>query len=146
MTIPADIPSTDDELLVLLARALEDADPVPTDVLAMARAVPVLADLDSALAQLTFDSAAELAGVRGVGTGRQLNFETDAADLVLVIGDADGTTVVDGQLVPEQEADVEVLRHTEVVATVRTDALGRFRLSGLPAGPLRRARAGRETA
>ena len=124
-------------MLVLLARALEDADPVPTDVLAMAKAVPVLADLDAALAQLTFDSAAELAGVRGVGTGRQLNFETDEADLVLVIVDVDGMPVVDGQLVPEQEADVEVLRNTEVVAAVRTDALGRFRLTALPTGPLR---------
>ncbi|MET0326995.1 MAG: hypothetical protein ABW219_17400, partial [Ilumatobacteraceae bacterium] len=60
----------DDELQAVLARALRTVDPVPDHVLAGARAAWTWRTIDEELAELVFDSAAELTGVRSEDTAR----------------------------------------------------------------------------
>ncbi len=124
---------SDDDLLRLLRAALEEADPVPPEVLAMAKAAPDLAGLDAELAELVHDSDEALVGVRGSGSARQLDFASEAVDLVVVLSGAELT----GQLVPASAVAVELVRAGTVVRTATCDDLGRFRIEDLPAGPLR---------
>ena len=65
---------SDDELLALVGRALRAAEPVPDRVLTGARAAWTWRTIDEELAELVFDSAAELTGVRSEDTARQLTF------------------------------------------------------------------------
>ena len=65
---------TDDELLELVGRALRTAEPVPDRVIAGARAAWTWRTIDEELAELVFDSAVELTGVRSEDTARQLTF------------------------------------------------------------------------
>ena len=65
---------SDDDLLELVGRALRAADPVPDRVTDGARAAWTWRTIDQELAELVFDSAAELTGVRSEDTARQLTF------------------------------------------------------------------------
>ena len=66
---------TDDALQELLGIGLQDADPVPEHVLAAARGAWTWRTIDQELADLVFDSATELSGVRDRGGARQLTFQ-----------------------------------------------------------------------
>ena len=66
---------TDDQLLDLVGRALRTAEPVPDRVVAGARAAWTWRTIDQELAELVFDSAVELTGVRSEDTARQLTFQ-----------------------------------------------------------------------
>ena len=72
------MPASDDELLELVGRALRAAEPVPDQVVAGARAAWTWRTIDEELAELVFDSAAELTGVRSEDTARQLTFRARA--------------------------------------------------------------------
>lgn len=117
--------------LKTLARGL---DPVPGRVVEAARASATWQTVDAELADLIYDSVvdAELQGVRG-GTARQLTFET--ADLTVEVEVASGSGRINGQLVPAQEADVEI-RHPDGSVKVQSDRLGHFRADGVPSGPV----------
>lgn len=128
---------SDEQLVQLLAAALDAGDPVPPVVVALAKAAPALVGIDAELAELVHDSMAELAGVRGTGSGRQLDFVAADSELVVVLTETDDGTDLTGQLVPAAEVPVELLRLDEVVRTVEADALGRFRIGDLPSGQLR---------
>ena len=65
----------DDDLLELVGRALRAADPVPERVIEGARAAWTWRTIDEELAELVFDSAAELTGVRSEDTARQVTFQ-----------------------------------------------------------------------
>ena len=67
----------DDRLVEALRRVLAEADEVPTDVVAAARAAWTWRTIDAELAALVHDSTLdvqELAGVRGAATVRALSF------------------------------------------------------------------------
>ena len=138
-----DHPLDDDELLAMLAEAIERSDPVPQHVLDAAKAVPELAGLDAELAQLTFDSDRELAGVRSAGTGRQLSFEAGPIDLELVVHTemAAGrrVVVIEGQVAPADVVEGSLVSadpfSRPVVAV--SDDLGRFRFGDAPVGAIR---------
>lgn len=132
------IPDGDQALFAQLARIADDIDPVPELAYELGRAVFDLRHLDSELAELVRDSAAEtesMAGVRGELNVRLLSFE--AADIC-----------IDLQVVPQTErrsllgqvagvvAQVRV-ESTEGVVPVSVDPHGRFQLADLPAGRLR---------
>ena len=72
---------TDDELLELVGRALRIAEPVPDRVIAGARAAWTWRTIDEELAELVFDSAVELTGVRSEDTARQLTFRAPGSKL-----------------------------------------------------------------
>jgi len=140
MTI--DFEANDDELMAELAELVDQFDPVPTAVVAAAKASVVHTDLDEELAALVYDSdfddgtplpgRGELARVRGSG-GRRLTFEGPALTLELKV---QTERRLIGQLLPPQEADVEITS-PGASFTVHADALGRFVADDVPAGPVR---------
>jgi hypothetical protein len=117
--------AADAALLAGLRGALDRVDPVPTDLVAAARAVLTWRTVDEELAELTYDSLLDgLVGVRAAPTAtapRQLSFEAGGAAVEVEL--ADGRLV--GQLIPPGPARVELHHATDVVAT-RADDLGRF--------------------
>ena len=117
--------------LQLLARGL---DPVPRRVVEAAKASATWQTVDVELADLIYDSVVDeaLVGVRG-GTARQLTFKT--ADITVEVEVAADSRRINGQLVPPQEADVEI-RYPDGSVAVQSDRLGHFRADGVPAGPV----------
>ena len=125
----------DDELLELLGRALRVADPVPEHVMEAARAASTWRTIDQELAELVFDSATELAGVRSEDTARQLTFRAPGVEIEVMMVDESSRRVV-GQLVPPQAATIRLTggdRETDQ----EVDRLGRFTFDGVPPGPIR---------
>ena len=126
-------PTSDDELLAGLARALHRTDPVPDDVIVGARAAYLARNLDQELAELVFDSASdrEVVLTRGAPT-RSLSFATGELGIELELHN-DPRRIV-GQLVPPQRVAVDLEFEGLVVDAVTTDDLGRFRFDDVPAG------------
>ena len=129
-------PRSDDELLALLQRSLEAADPVPERVSAAARTAHTWHSIDAELAQLVYDSRhdVELAGVRSEGGSREITFEAPGVEIEITVRGAVREVV--GQLVPPRATDVTITVG-ERVEESRTDDLGRFRFADVAPGPIR---------
>ena len=84
---PTELP--DDALQELLGLALRQADPVPEHVLAAARGAFTWRTIDQELADLVFDSATELMGVRDHGGTRQLTFQAPGLEIEVMVADPD---------------------------------------------------------
>lgn len=125
----------DDELLDLLGQALRVADPVPEHVLTAARAAWTWRTIDQELAELVFDSAGELTGVRSEDTARQLTFRAPGVEIEVMVVDPATRRIV-GQLVPPQEAAVH-LTGADHEHVRQTDRLGQFSFDEVPPGPIR---------
>ncbi|MET0147109.1 MAG: hypothetical protein ABW328_20320 [Ilumatobacteraceae bacterium] len=126
---------SDDELLELVARALGAAEPVPDHVLAGARAALTWRTIDQELAELVFDSASELSGVRASDTARQLTFRSPGVEIEVMVVDDDSRRIV-GQLIPPDNCTIQ-LAAGDLVAEESTDHLGRFTFEGVAPGPVR---------
>ena len=124
------------EILEILGRALEHADPVPISVTEAGKSAFTWLTIDAELAELVFDSARdELVGVRSETLAeRQLTFQSPNVEIeIMLVGD---TRHLVGQLVPAQEADVTLI--TELESTdAKTDHLGRFDFTGVEPGRIR---------
>jgi len=128
----------DDELVDLLTRALHHADPVPEHVLDGARAAFTWRTIDAELAEMVFDSARELSGVRAADdTNRQVTFRAPGVEIEVMVIE-EGRRRLVGQLVPPSIATVELVGG-DVVRSVLTDRLGRFAFDDLAPGPVRLA-------
>jgi hypothetical protein len=130
------------ELLGRLGDALLADDPVPERVLAGARAAFTWRTIDAELAELVFDSATELTGVRGPGedTARQVTFQAPGVEIEVMVID-NGIRRIVGQLVPPTEATIRLvtvqLASGDAVRETSTDALGRFSFPDVRPGPVR---------
>ncbi len=114
----------DDQLQELLASALAAADPVPEHVVTAAKEAYTWRTIDAELAELVYDSASqEPVGVRGEAA-RQVTFRAPGVEIEMMVM-AEGTRRLVGQLVPPQQASIQ-LRHGESVREVTSDGLGRF--------------------
>ena len=132
------VPNNDEVLLELLRRGLEILDPVPPEVVAAAKAAFTWRTVDAELAEIVFDSHADaLVGMRSGGHPRQVTFRAPGIEIEVMVSD-EGRKDVVGQLVPPQEATVELLADGEV-RTERTDRLGRFAFIGVLGGSVRLA-------
>ena len=129
---------SDDELLELLGRALRAADPVPDHVIAGAQAAWTWRTIDQELAELVFDSAAELTGVRSEDTARQLTFRSPGMEIEVMVVDEASRRIV-GQLVPPGTFTVQLLTNDDVVREESADRLGRFAFDAVAPGPIRLA-------
>ena len=129
---------SDDDLLELVGRALRAADPVPDRVMEGARAAWTWRTIDQELAELVFDSAAELTGVRSEDTARQLTFRAPGMEIEVMIVDEASRRIV-GQLVPPGTFTVQLLSSDDVVREETTDRLGRFSFDAVAPGPVRLA-------
>jgi hypothetical protein len=132
----------DDVLEAELRRLASLADPVPASVLEVAKAGLAWRTINADLAELSYDSMLEGAGAgtgyRG-GPGRELTFESDGFVVDLQVAestDANGRGSLLGQLVPSQEAVIEIRTPTEVME-VTADGLGRFQVPRPGPGPIR---------
>lgn len=127
---------TDDQLLALVADALDKSDPVPDVVLEAAKASFTWRTIDAELAALVFDSAAEeLVGVRSADTSRQMTFRSPGVEIELVVVSETSRRII-GQLVPPQAAEI-TLHHESGPQTVHSDELGRFTFHDVPSGSVR---------
>jgi hypothetical protein len=135
-------PDPDEELMDELRSVLARVDPVPAEVTEFAKAALGWRRLDAELAELLADSVLEAdsaAGVRSEGGSRWITFRSAdlAIDLELQI-DGDSRLVL-GQLAPPlEDATIEVqTADGMVLASARSDALGRFRLEVSAGGTVR---------
>ena len=127
--------ASDDALQALLGRALQTAEPVPDRVLAGARAAWTWRTIDEELAELVFDSAAELTGVRSEDTARQLTFRSPGIEIEVMVVDDVSRRVV-GQLIPPGDFAVRLAVGDDLLE-VSTDRLGRFTFETVAPGPVR---------
>lgn len=133
-----DAPDAQDErLLEDLRRAAGRYDPPPASLMEAARASLTWRSIDAELAALAFDSAVDqpAGAVRSAGGPRQLAFDAPGLSIEVEVS-PDGTRRrMIGQLTPPQPSRIEV-RHAGGITSVDTDALGRFRVDAISAGPV----------
>jgi hypothetical protein len=129
--------ASDDELLELVGRALRAADPVPDTVFEGARAAWTWRTIDEELAELVFDSAAELTGVRSEETARQLTFRSPGVEIEVMIVDDTSRRLV-GQLVPPGDFTIRLLAG-DAQRDATSDRFGRFFFDAVAPGPIRLA-------
>jgi len=125
----------DDQLIAALGDAIQHADPVPERVLAGARAAFTWRTIDAELAELVFDSATELTGVRSEVMPRQVTFQAPGVEIEVMVIE-NGQRRIVGQLVPPSEVTVQ-LASGDSVAETQTDQLGRFTFNDVLPGPVR---------
>jgi hypothetical protein len=126
---------SDNDLQALLGRALRAAEPVPERVVIGARAAWTWRTIDEELAELVFDSATELTGVRSEDTARQLTFRAPGVEIEVMVVD-DGARRIVGQLIPPGSYRVQLTTEDEVMDD-QSDSLGRFAFDPVPPGPVR---------
>lgn len=134
---PADL--GDDELLDLLGRALAAADPVPAAVVRAAEGAEAWRTVDAdlgLLAELAFDSALDLAGARSGSDQRELAFQAGPVEIEILVDEGPRPSV-QGQLVPAAAGRVELESAGGPSRSAEVDALGRFRFTEVPSGPVR---------
>ena len=136
-------PSSDDELMAALGRALQQQDPVPDDVVEAAKATFAWRTIDAELAALTFDSVADadaLVGVRSGGGGgpgpsrsstRTWSWRWRSPSTV-----AAAASSVTSRRRPSSGSRCTRAAVTEAVRH-EADAHGRFQVPDLVAGPFR---------
>lgn len=125
---------TDAELLEALGRVLARIDPPPDQVIAHAKGALTWQSLDAELAELVYDSKAQdTMLVRG--DTREVTFRAPGIEVEVMVLSEHHRSLV-GQIVPAQEADIE-LRHGDTTAVTRTDTLGRFTFEQVSAGPVK---------
>lgn len=131
----------DDELLARLRAVAAEADPVPGDVVAAARAAFGLRSMDAELAELVADSRDTAHLVRGPSGRRLLAWAAGAVSVdVEVSGSGDQRRLLG--VVEGMSGSVTVEVASGWRRDVDPDADGRFTLDGVPAGPTRLRLAG----
>lgn len=134
----------DDRLLALLCSALAVSDPVPDLVLEAAIGAHAWRNIDQELAELVFDSAHELTGVRDRNSSRQLTFRSATTEVEVMVMDGAERRLV-GQLVPARATTV-AMEDAGTCIEQSSDEHGRFSFDHLPSGPVRLAIAARGAA
>ena len=134
--MPSDHHSDPDEaLLDELRRVMSQVDPVPEHVTAAAEMAHDWRTIDDELAELLYDSSAELAvsGVRAEDRARVLSFGGERVRVEVEVSGTGSDRTLTGQLDPAAAAKIEI-RHTDHVTTVAADARGRFIAFAIPPG------------
>jgi hypothetical protein len=122
-----------DPLLAELRDVAARADPVPSSVLAGAKAAFSWRTIDAELAELTADSVFSGAGVRSADAARLLTFEGPGLEVEVEVTHVGALRRLNGQLVPPGEATVTV-RWTDGSSGVDADQMGRFSVDAVRAG------------
>jgi hypothetical protein len=115
-----------------LRRAAAILDPVPAQLRQIAVAAFALHDLDARIAELTFDSVMDAIAVRGAtDVPRMLTFRAGEVTVDVEVS-AQGLM---GQVLPPQQARIEVLGGPQTATPVVADDMGRFTSDAPPSGP-----------
>jgi len=136
--------ANDEVLLDLLSEALHEADPVPEEAVAAAKAIAGLRDIDAELATLVADTVRDEDVLlfrhdvtmehTGAPTDRMLSFSTPEITVDIEV-EGDGRTVL-GVIAPPMATSVD-LESTGGMVRTTSDELGRFRLESASGGPCR---------
>ena len=127
---------SDEQLLAELRTALDLSDPPPERLATIAKAALTWRTIDAELAEIAFDSAHDLTGVRDTAVQRQVTFETDDLEIEIMMTD-EATRRVVGQLVPAAEATIVLIAGDDDEPsriTTTSDHLGRFGFNDVPTG------------
>lgn len=133
----------DEQILQELAQAIAVADPAPVEVVAAAKASLTWRTIDAELAALTYDSLLDddpLATVRGGVTAgpRALTFELGDVVVDVEVADSGASRQLLGQVVADGVVAVVLEQAGRSGSSdLPVDDLGRFRATGVPAGPIR---------
>jgi hypothetical protein len=130
----------DDANRQALRQLLAGLDPVPSDVVAAAKASFTWLTIDAELAALSYDSllSDELVGTRGISDTRSASFEYDSTSIEIEIEQIGGQRRVVGQIAPHRPTSLEVHRADDNrPVTVTTDDRGRFSVANLAPGQVR---------
>jgi hypothetical protein len=124
-----------DELRAIAGRA----DPVPQAAILAARSAIAWRTMDAELAELTYDSVLDdsVAAVRSGETTRLVTFEAGDAQIEIQVATAGDKRRLVGQVVPTRRGALEVHAGEAVRLETTVDALGRFAVEAVPAGPIR---------
>ncbi|MFG2550349.1 hypothetical protein [Streptomyces sp. NPDC048581] len=115
-----------------LRQAAAILDPVPAQLRQLAVEAFALHDLDARIAELTFDSVVDAIPVRGAtDVPRMLTFRAGEVTVDVEVT-AQGLM---GQVLPPQQARIEVLVGPQSATPVEADAMGRFTSDAPPNGP-----------
>lgn len=125
---------------ILIREALEEADAVPPDVLAAARAAFTWRTIDAELAEITFDSQRDDASVTAARSNqaalRALTFASSSFVIELEVR----TDELLGQLVPPADQDSRftlTMMDAESPTELAVDDMGCFTISPIPSRPFR---------
>jgi hypothetical protein len=127
----------DDRLLAALREALEARRAVPPELIRASENAYTWLNIDTELAQLTYDSSversdapvlrAETASIRSLTfTSPHMTIELEVTDTALI-----------GQIIPIQPGTIELQDRSGEYLTVVIDDLGCFSISPIPAGQFR---------
>lgn len=115
-----------------LRQAATILDPVPAQLRQIAVEAFALHDLDARIAELTFDSVMDAIPVRGAtDVPRMLTFRAGEVTVDVEVT-AQGLM---GQVLPPQQARIEVLGGPQTAVPVVADDMGRFTSDAPPSGP-----------
>ncbi|WP_051828314.1 hypothetical protein [Streptomyces bicolor] len=115
-----------------LRQAAAILDPVPAQLRQIAVEAFALHDLDARIAELTFDSVVDAIPVRGAtDVPRMLTFRAGEVTVDVEVS-AQGLM---GQVLPPQQARIEVLGGPQTASPVVADDMGRFTSAAPPSGP-----------
>jgi hypothetical protein len=143
----------DDELLAELRALFTQIDPPDPVLFDQARMAFSWRTIDADLAELAYDSLADLevmaavrdgsmvgSGPRLLGFGTELAGEDDGLAVEVEVTTERGRPTLVGQLMPPTPATVSVQRFgaaPDAAPVVPADDLGRFRIDPVPPGPVR---------
>lgn len=117
----------------LLAQALTEADPVPEDVTAYAKAIHTWRSIDAELASLSMDTTVDQpAGVRGGGAVRFVF--SDPSGTTIELDYEPGNRTLDGDISPKGSGDANLMTPASTAEGFVQG--GRFGFDEVPRGPI----------
>lgn len=125
----------DNELLRAIGILFDTVDPPPLLIAQRALDHFDLHHVDAIVAQLVYDSADGLVGVRSTATTREVSYVAGEVTLDLMAERTTGGIRLVGQISPQAEVAIVVVQGDTTLRT-RTDELGRFAVNGLDLRPL----------
>jgi hypothetical protein len=127
----------DDQLLAVLKESLQAQWDVPADFTAAGRSAYAWHNIDAELAELTYDSLqdhAPSASVRSeTASIRSLTFTSNHLSIEMEVNE-DSLLC---QLVPTDEATIELQTRAGVIARIEADEVGCFPIRPIPSAPFR---------
>jgi hypothetical protein len=128
----------DDNLFASLKEALREAEEVPPRFVEFGKAAFAWHNVDTELADLTYDSSHAPAEPVGAMRAQDASLRalTYAADDLIIEIEISGDAVL-GQVLPPQEGTVSIYLATGPVAETVLDEMGFFAVRPVPGGPFR---------
>ena len=127
----------DEDLLAALREAVSARRAVPDEFVEAGKSAFAWRSIDAELAQLTYDStySPDLSGLMRAEPAsiRALTFTSTRAQLELEVVESS----LLGQILPVQEARIEVQAHDDAEQAISADETGCFSIHPIPRGPFR---------